>query len=190
MLPGFVEQLDLGSNIRDTLRGGVSQSGYRANDGWRAAKAPRIITGIGDHELESPRLSRSGATPDIVDAQIQDLIEEPGAKWPGLITRRRESGLDIPRDKECASRMLITAENLNIDILMLPSLRSQEEVDGPSSRNPPGNSQRSEERRDIVRTPGLPSSQWMSFICHLRASSVRATFRDHALHQQSTSHER
>jgi hypothetical protein len=101
-----------------------------------------------------------------VDAQIQDLTQVPGTKWPTFISRRGEGSLYIPRIEQRSNCVLIATQDLHIDILMLSSLPPQEEIDGPSSRNPPRNKQRRKEGRDIVRTPGLPSAQWMCFIGH------------------------
>ena len=105
-----------------------------------------------------------------MDSEVECLIAAPGTKRPGFIARGLERGLRIPGAQERSYRMLVTAENLHIDILMLSRLPPQEEIDGPSARNPPGSVQLSEECRDLARMPGLPSPIRLHIINHIRSS--------------------
>ena len=154
---GFVEQLNLGRQTRDTICGDASDGGQRAPYGWNAAKEPLIIVAISDHELQRPWLSGRGATPDIVDRHIQLLTAAQGAKWPQFIARWLERGLHVPSVKQCANYLLIASEYLHIDVSMLARLLPQKEIYRPTSSYPPGSRERSKKRRYIVRTPGLPA---------------------------------
>jgi hypothetical protein len=76
-----------------------------------------------------------------VNSPIQDIIKAPGMKWPDFIARRWERGLHVPRAKQRPNRMLVTAQDLHINILVLARLPAEEEINRPSSCNPPGSSE-------------------------------------------------
>src|SRR5579885_297813 len=99
-LPGFVQKLNLGSEIRNSFRRDAAYISYRANDGGCTAKEPPILACIGDHELDRPRLRRGGTAPDIVDGWIEYFVQVPGGKRPRLVAWRWQRGLHIPVAKQ------------------------------------------------------------------------------------------
>jgi hypothetical protein len=105
-----------------------------------------------------------------MSVRIELFVEAPGPKWQGLISWRRQRSLHVPGAKQRANRLLVTAQNLHVDVLMFPRLLPEEEVNGPSARDPLQNGEGGEEARDILWTPGQPCSPGVRLIAHLFAS--------------------
>jgi hypothetical protein len=107
-----------------------------------------------------------------VNGLIQDVIHAPGQKWPDFIARRRERGLHIPFAKQRPYRVLVTSQDLHINIVMLSRLPAKEEINRPSSRNPPGCSEWSKEPGNLTWTPRLPNTQWVRILNHLQSPCI------------------
>src|SRR5579863_1607225 len=70
---GLVQYLDLGGEIRDSVSGRLPNCSDWTADGGHAPKQPPLITGIGDHELNRPRLHRIVAAPNVMDRLFEHL---------------------------------------------------------------------------------------------------------------------
>jgi hypothetical protein len=76
------------------------------------------------------------------------------------------SFLNIPALQMGANLALIPAQKDDINILMLSCFFSAEEIDSPSTGNPPGNRERRKEPRNILWLSGLSCPKMIRLICH------------------------
>jgi hypothetical protein len=84
--PGFVQQLNFWSKIRNPIIRHVSNGRERATDLCVATKEPLIIMYICDHELDGPRIGFLWTTPDIMDFRREEC-----ARFPFIIARSKVS---------------------------------------------------------------------------------------------------
>jgi len=87
-----------------------------------------IIGDISNHELESPGSCLARTTPYIVYVKAQMPIRFPLAERP-ICGKLRVRFLYVPPTKNRTDRLLITSQELYIDVVMIPRLRTNKEIE-------------------------------------------------------------
>jgi|SRR5579875_1375200 len=162
----FVQELEFGGEIWDTIRRSVSYGRKWATNTWIAPEEPLVIDGIANYELDRPWSGLVWTAPDIMDTWTESLARFPLLERPCRGKPARVCSLDVPLTQKRANLLLITSENLYIDVLMLSCLFSEEKIESPSASDPPGNRQCGEESGNLLRRPGLPATKLICFVYH------------------------
>src|SRR5437870_13572188 len=114
-------------------------------DSGISAKEPLVPIGISDHQLKRPGVACCWTTKDIIGPFPQQHIRLPRLERQGVnqggscdlkVIRILEStALDIPLLEQSTNHLLITSQNLDIDIMMLTRLhqRHRSSVDPPAT---------------------------------------------------------
>jgi hypothetical protein len=136
---GFVQKLEFWCKIRDAIRRSTPESCKWTTNLWITPEEPPVIDGIDNHKLDHPGLSFVRTAPDIMDIRIEKLASFPLSEWPGRWKYFWVSSLDIPAIEKRANFLLITSEDLHINVPMFSCVFSKKEIEGPSASDPPGN---------------------------------------------------
>jgi len=119
---GFVEQLDLWRKVRKAIVWPAPNGRQRAANARVPPEQPVLTLAVRQHELHAPRLTGFRATPDIVDAGIELIPLVPRAKGPVFWAWLGQCRLYVPASESCTHHLLIMAEDLDIEISMVPRL--------------------------------------------------------------------
>ncbi len=147
----LVEQLHLGDEMGNAVRGEVSQRCDRTPDTGIAPAFPLTAPDLLQHHLDPPRPIRPGSTPDVVHPERQQFSWPPPAQHPG-----RVRGPPFPTGQDPLYGQLIATKDRDIDVVVCTKAPPDRTSDRVSTRDPPRPGQIREQRGRLARLGGRP----------------------------------